>query len=81
MTSDNELREKKKFYALKPLLMGINGLLPKLSSIFTQVHLQELANLTVGVDAYVWLHRGAYSCSSELCQGIPTTKYGKVLLF
>eukprot|EP01127_Copromyxa_protea_P021370 TRINITY_DN7324_c0_g1_i1.p1 TRINITY_DN7324_c0_g1~~TRINITY_DN7324_c0_g1_i1.p1 ORF type:complete len:950 (-),score=166.50 TRINITY_DN7324_c0_g1_i1:62-2911(-) len=55
--------------------MGINGLLPKLASIVTQVHLQELANLTVAVDAYVWLHRGAYACSSELCQDIPTSKY------
>lgn len=55
--------------------MGINGLLPRLSSIMSQVHLKELENMTVGIDAYVWLHRGAYTCSNELCQDIPTSKY------
>lgn len=55
--------------------MGINGLLPKLASITTPIHIKSLATLRVAIDAYVWLHRGAYSCSSELCQNIPTDKY------
>lgn len=29
----------------------------------------------MGVDAYVWLHRGAYGCAAELCQGKHTTQY------
>lgn len=55
--------------------MGISGLLPKLQSIIKNIHIQELSNLTVAIDAYVWLHRGAYSCSRELCENIPTDKY------
>jgi exonuclease-1 len=54
--------------------MGITGLLPKLASITTNIHIQELAGMTVAIDAYVWLHRGAYACSSELCKNIPTDK-------
>jgi len=30
---------------------------------------------TVCVDAYVWLHRGAYACARELCEGVPTRKH------
>lgn len=55
--------------------MGITGLLPKLASITTDLHIKELEGLTIAVDAYVWLHRGAYSCSRELCENIPTDKY------
>eukprot|EP01117_Protostelium_nocturnum_P012014 TRINITY_DN4399_c0_g1_i1.p1 TRINITY_DN4399_c0_g1~~TRINITY_DN4399_c0_g1_i1.p1 ORF type:complete len:529 (-),score=159.28 TRINITY_DN4399_c0_g1_i1:1036-2622(-) len=55
--------------------MGISGLLPLLSSITTDVHLHELKGLTAAVDIYCWLHRGAYGCSSELCQNIPTDGY------
>jgi exonuclease-1 len=55
--------------------MGIPGLLPALQSITRPVHLSDLSNSTVAVDAYVWLHRGAYACSLELCQGIPTDKF------
>lgn len=32
---------------------------------------------TVGIDTYCWLHKGIYSCSAELCQGIPTDKFIK----
>lgn len=55
--------------------MGIQGLLPLLKPITTTVHVRDLAGLTVGVDAYVWLHRGAYACADELCQGKDTGKY------
>ncbi len=30
---------------------------------------------TIAVDAYVWLHRGAYGCATELVTGKPTRKY------
>lgn len=29
----------------------------------------------MAVDSYCWLHRGAYSCSVELVEGIPTDKF------
>lgn len=55
--------------------MGIQGLLPLLKDIQTEIHVSDLKGLVVGIDAYCWLHRGAYSCSQELCQGIPTDKH------
>jgi len=55
--------------------MGIQGLLPLLTSITEKKHIGDYRGKRVAVDAYVWLHRGAYSCSRELCQGIPTEKY------
>jgi exonuclease-1 len=55
--------------------MGISGLLPLLKSIQRQRHLSEFAGQTVAVDAYVWLHRGAYGCASELALGKPTHKF------
>ncbi len=70
--------------------MGIQGLLPLLSPIHTLSHLSQLKGQTVGgeiklssfcklshrlqVDAYVWLHKGAFGCAMELAQGIPTKK-------
>lgn len=55
--------------------MGITGLLPLLSSVTRTTHLAQFAGLRVAIDAYVWLHRGAYGCAYELCMGIPTHKY------
>jgi exonuclease-1 len=55
--------------------MGITGLLPLLASVTRSTHLAQFAGLRVAIDAYVWLHRGAYGCSFELCQGIGTHKY------
>ncbi|CAM0910547.1 unnamed protein product [Alopecurus aequalis] len=31
------------------------------------VHIKKYAGQRVGIDAYSWLHKGAYSCSMELC--------------
>lgn len=55
--------------------MGITGLLPTLNSITTDGHISDLSNCKVAVDISCWLHKGAYGCSTELCQGIPTDKY------
>jgi exonuclease-1 len=55
--------------------MGIIGLLPQLKSITTKVHVEIYKGLKVGIDAHCWLHRGGYSCSKELAEGISTTKY------
>ncbi|KAI0300135.1 PIN domain-like protein [Multifurca ochricompacta] len=55
--------------------MGIQGLLPFLKSIQHQRHLSELSNQTLAVDGYVWLHRGIYTCATELATGRKTSKY------
>ncbi|KAF9429972.1 Rad2 nuclease [Podila epigama] len=55
--------------------MGIQGLLPLVKSIEKQVHLKQYAGMTLAVDGYVWLHKGAFSCAQELCLGQPTQKY------
>ncbi|ORY79535.1 PIN domain-like protein [Protomyces lactucae-debilis] len=55
--------------------MGISGLLPALKSITQDAHLRNYAGHTLGVDAYVWLHRGAFSCAWDLSNGIPTAKF------
>ncbi|KAJ7800391.1 exodeoxyribonuclease 1 [Mycena olivaceomarginata] len=55
--------------------MGISGLLPALKSISTQKHLSEFAGQTIAVDAYVWLHRGVFTCATELATGKDTHKY------
>ncbi|CCG81837.1 Putative uncharacterized protein [Taphrina deformans PYCC 5710] len=55
--------------------MGIQGLLPLLKSITVHTHVKHYAQQTLGVDAYVWLHRGAIACASDLALGKHTTKY------
>ncbi|RKP08427.1 PIN domain-like protein [Thamnocephalis sphaerospora] len=55
--------------------MGISGLLPLLKSVQRSVHVSSLAGQYVAVDAYVWLHRGAYGCAAELGLSKPTRKY------
>ncbi|GAA5924300.1 hypothetical protein JCM1841_001355 [Sporobolomyces salmonicolor] len=55
--------------------MGISGLLPLLKEIATPTHVKEWSGKTLAVDAYVWLHRGAYGCAEELALGKPTLKY------
>ncbi|MCO5590884.1 hypothetical protein L7F22_044859 [Adiantum nelumboides] len=35
---------------------------------------------TLGIDAYVWLHRGAYGCAQDLAMGRPTTAYMNLAL-
>ncbi|KAJ7269647.1 PIN domain-like protein [Mycena rebaudengoi] len=55
--------------------MGISGLLPALKSISNQKHLSEFAGQTLAVDAYVWLHRGVFTCATELATGKDTHKY------
>lgn len=39
-----------------------------------QTHVSEYRGHRVAVDAYCWLHRGAYSCSAELCEGQATDR-------
>ncbi|CAD6913258.1 unnamed protein product [Tilletia controversa] len=55
--------------------MGIQGLLPLLKDIHNPTHIKEYKGKTLGIDAYVWLHRGAYACAQELVLGQPTDKF------
>jgi exonuclease 1 len=55
--------------------MGISGLLPLLKSIQVTTHVKQYAGKVVGVDGYVWLHKGAFSCAWDLALGNHTTKY------
>ncbi|MEW5306929.1 MAG: hypothetical protein WDW36_009359 [Sanguina aurantia] len=55
--------------------MGIGGLLPVLKSISKPVHVRSYAGQRVAVDGYSWLHKGAYCCALELCEGLWTEKF------
>ncbi|KAI8573788.1 hypothetical protein RHMOL_Rhmol01G0302800 [Rhododendron molle] len=55
--------------------MGIQGLLPLLKSIMIPTHIKDLEGCSVAVDTYSWLHKGALSCSKDLCKGQPTSKH------
>ncbi|VVA92974.1 unnamed protein product [Arabis nemorensis] len=55
--------------------MGIQGLLPLLKSIMAPIHIKDLEGCIVAVDTYSWLHKGALSCSRELCKGLPTSRH------
>lgn len=54
--------------------MGIQGLLPLLKSIMVPIHIKDLEGCSVAIDTYSWLHKGALSCSTELCKGLPTSR-------
>lgn len=55
--------------------MGISGLLPLLKSIQKPCNIKNFAGLTIGVDAYGWLHRGSVACATDIVLGKPTTKF------
>lgn len=55
--------------------MGIPGLLPLLRNIQVPVTLAKYSGMTLGIDAYAWLHRASVSCSYELVMDRPTDKY------
>lgn len=56
--------------------MGIQGLLPLLKCIQQEIHLKDLEpkGQIIGIDGYVWLHRGVFSCALELATGKNTKK-------
>lgn len=47
--------------------MGIKDLLRFMKPYVEPIHIKNYAGEHVGIDAYSWLHKGAYSCSMELC--------------
>ncbi|XP_068227346.1 exonuclease 1 isoform X2 [Palaemon carinicauda] len=55
--------------------MGIQGLLPFLKKASRPAHLREFKGQTAAVDAYCWLHKGAFSCADKLVRGEPTDGY------
>ncbi|KAJ4490138.1 exodeoxyribonuclease 1 [Lentinula aciculospora] len=55
--------------------MGIQGLLTALKSIQTTKHLSEFSGQIIAVDVYVWLHKGVFTCATELATGRTTLKY------
>ncbi|XP_039117634.1 exonuclease 1-like [Dioscorea cayenensis subsp. rotundata] len=55
--------------------MGIQGLLPLLKTVMAPITIEELRDQTVAIDVYSWLHKGAFSCSIELCKGLPTSRH------
>ncbi|XP_062503333.1 exonuclease 1-like [Corticium candelabrum] len=57
--------------------MGIQGLLPFLKDIHERISVSEYAGQTVAIDAYCWLHKGAYGCALQLAQGTKTDLYVK----
>ncbi|CAL1354598.1 unnamed protein product [Linum trigynum] len=47
--------------------MGIKDLLRFMKPYIEPIHIKKYAGKRVGIDAYCWLHKGAYSCSMEIC--------------
>ncbi|KAJ8773078.1 hypothetical protein K2173_028255 [Erythroxylum novogranatense] len=47
--------------------MGIKDLLKFMKPYIEPIHIKKYAGKRVGIDAYSWLHKGAYSCSMEIC--------------
>lgn len=61
--------------------MGIQGLLQALKPVTEVCNIREYSGKVVGVDAYVWLHRGAYGCAYELCTGGPAATSAYIRYF
>ena len=52
--------------------MGIQGLLPFLKDSSVNCNVKDFRGQTVAVDAYCWLHKGAFSCADKLVKGEKT---------
>ncbi|NWZ64982.1 EXO1 Exonuclease, partial [Acrocephalus arundinaceus] len=55
--------------------MGIQGLLQFIKEAAEPSHVKKYKGLTVAVDTYCWLHKGAYACAEKLARGEPTDLY------
>ncbi|KAM9017909.1 exonuclease 1 isoform 1-T1 [Ara ararauna] len=55
--------------------MGIQGLLQFIKEAAEPTHVKKYRGLTVAVDTYCWLHKGAYACAEKLARGEPTDVY------
>ncbi|XP_073281928.1 exonuclease 1 [Primulina huaijiensis] len=61
--------------------MGINNLLRFMKPHVQSVHIKKYSGKRVGIDAYSWLHKGAYSCSMELCLNTDGDKKSQYLKY
>lgn len=52
--------------------MGITGLLPFIKNSCRPANLRDFSGATVAIDAYSWLHKGAFSCAEKLVKGEKT---------
>ncbi|GAV69156.1 XPG_N domain-containing protein/XPG_I domain-containing protein [Cephalotus follicularis] len=59
--------------------MGIKDLLRFMKPYIEPIHIRKYAGKRVGIDAYSWLHKGAYSCSMELCLNSDSSTKGRYL--
>lgn len=58
--------------------MGISGLIPFLAKASECTQIQSLpAGTCVAIDAYCWLHKGAFACAELLARGESTDMYRK----
>ncbi|KFQ34195.1 Exonuclease 1 [Mesitornis unicolor] len=55
--------------------MGIHGLLQFIKDAAEPAHVKKYKGQAVAVDAYCWLHKGAYACAEKLARGEPTDLY------
>eukprot|EP00118_Oscarella_pearsei_P004623 m.20057 g.20057 ORF g.20057 m.20057 type:complete len:628 (+) comp27964_c0_seq1:1398-3281(+) len=60
--------------------MGIQGLIPFLKDIHERISISEYSGKKVAIDAYCWLHRGAYACAYQLAVGTKADQYVKYVL-
>lgn len=68
--SREEFDRPRLLFLVREREMGIQGLLPLLKQIQKPVSIAEdFAGQVIGVDAYCWLHKGAYGCAMELVEG------------
>ncbi|XP_023001042.1 exonuclease 1 [Cucurbita maxima] len=59
--------------------MGIKDLLRFMKPYIEPIHIKKYAGKRVGIDAYSWLHKGAYSCSMEICLNSDSDKKWRYL--
>lgn len=56
--------------------MGISGLIPFLEKASERTNIKNLPkNTCVAIDAYCWLHKGAFACAEVLARGEKTNMY------
>lgn len=60
--------------------MGIQGLLPLLKPVIRDNHISNFEGRRIAVDTYAWLHKAAYSCAADLCNGVENKKWIQLCL-
>lgn len=59
--------------------MGISGLIPFLENASERTNIKNLPkNTCVAIDAYCWLHKGAFACAEILARGEQTNMYALI---